>query len=339
MNVLLTSAGRRGYMVNYFKEALHGMGKVYVGNCDENATSFLYADKTVVTPLIYDNNYISFLLDYCIRENITVIVPLFDIDLYVLSKNKHLFESKGICIIVSDVPVIKNCNDKWKMKCYLEERGFLTPKSFLSVEDAIAAVRKQEVEFPFVIKPRWGMGSIGVYEAENVEELGVLYHKAKKQIRMTYLKYESEQDYDKSVLVQEKVLGQEYGIDIINDLKGTYQNAVIKKKLAMRAGETDIAVTVENKIIDNLAGDLGRKLKHVGNLDMDLILTKNDFPYVIDLNARFGGGYPFSHCAGVNLPQAIVAWLTGSAVKKEMLIPEINIKGYKDIGIIEKTEI
>lgn len=339
MNVMLTSAGRRGYMVRYFKDALQGNGKVYVGNCDKNAASLLYADKTVVTPLIYDDNYISFLLDYCIRENISVIVPLFDVDLYVLSKNKYLFESQGICIIVSDTPVIEICNDKWKMKCYLEENGILTPKTFLSVEDAEEAVLRQKAQFPLVVKPRWGMGSIGVYEAENVKELEVLYQKTKKQIEMTYLKYESGQDYNKSVLIQEKVSGQEYGVDIINDLTGTYQNAVIKKKIAMRAGETDIALTVENKVIDSLAGNLGKKIKHVSNLDMDLILTEDNLPYVIDLNARFGGGYPFSHCAGVNLPQAIISWLEGKMIKEEVLFPRINVTGYKDIGIVEEIRM
>ena len=96
MNILLTSAGRRGYMVNYFKKALNGTGKVHVGNCDENAVSFIYADESIVTPPIYDNNYIEFLIQYCVNKNIKIIVPLFDIDLYVLAANKDLFEKEEI---------------------------------------------------------------------------------------------------------------------------------------------------------------------------------------------------------------------------------------------------
>ncbi len=32
MNILLTSAGRRTYMVNYFKDVLNGKGKVFASN-------------------------------------------------------------------------------------------------------------------------------------------------------------------------------------------------------------------------------------------------------------------------------------------------------------------
>lgn len=333
MNILLTSAGRRSYMVNYFKEVLNGSGKVYVGNSDKNAASFLYADEFVVTPLIYDNDYIDFLLHFCRNNNIKVIIPLFDIDLYVLAKNKKLFESEGIHIIVSDASVIEVCNDKWKTKCYLETNQILTPKTYLSLEDAEEHVKRKEVEFPLVVKPRWGMGSIGIYQAENIEELKVFFVKVKKEILRTYLKYESRFDLENSVLIQEKVSGCEYGVDIINNLDGTYKNTIVKKKYAMRAGETDIAIVVKNEMIENLGRILGEKLRHVGNLDMDLIVAEKNKPYVIDLNARFGGGYPFSHCAGVNLPKAIIGWLKGETVQDDILIPQTNVKGYKEIKI------
>ena len=68
MNILLTSVGRRGYLVQYFKEALNGLGKVYVSNSDSNSAAFKYADEYVVSPLIYDNHYIDFLLNYCKKK-------------------------------------------------------------------------------------------------------------------------------------------------------------------------------------------------------------------------------------------------------------------------------
>ena len=64
MNILLTSAGRRTYMVKYFKNALGGSGKVFASNSVLTNT-LLQADEYVLTPYIYDNKYISFLVDYC----------------------------------------------------------------------------------------------------------------------------------------------------------------------------------------------------------------------------------------------------------------------------------
>lgn len=338
MNILLTSAGRRSYLVKYFKEALQGDGKVYVGNSDENVSSFLYADEKVITPCIYDNNYIDFLLKYCLEKDIVAIIPLFDIDLYILSMHKELFKSKGVHIIVSDVSVVSVCNDKWRMHDYLEKNQISTPKVYISLESAIEALRNYKLEFPLMIKPRWGMGSIGIYEVNRMEELEILYFRVKRQIDQTYLRFESRQDIDQCVLIQEKIIGQEYGIDIINDLDGIYQSTIVKKKCAMRAGETDIAVTTENEIIENIGRLLGGKLEHIGNLDVDIILSDKGEPYVIDMNARFGGGYPFSHCAGVNLPKAIIAWLKGKTIRKDILIPDYNVMSYKNIEIVKKDE-
>lgn len=337
MNIMLTSAGRRGYLVEYFKQALAGKGKVYVGNSDENAVAFFFGDEAIITPLIYDSNYIDFLLDFCIKKNISVIIPVFDIDLYILSMNRNLFKFNGINVVVSDSATVEICNDKWKMKRFLEEDQILTPKTYLHLNEAIKAIVNHKIEFPLVVKPRWGMGSIGIYEVNSLEELKILYYKTKKQIKNTYLKYESKQSYETSILIQEKIHGQEFGVDIINDLDGIYQNTIVKKKCSMRAGETDIAMVVKAPIIEKLGCLISKKLKHIGNLDMDVILTEDGKTYIIDLNARFGGGYPFTHCAGVNLPKAIIAWVSGETVEKEIFVPQYNVKGYKNIEIIGRN--
>lgn len=326
-------------MVEYFKGALSGKGKVYVGNSDVNAAALMYGDEGVVTPLIYEGQYINFLLDYCLKKRVSAIIPLFDIDLYVLALNKAIFEEKNIRVVVSDASVIEVCNDKWKTGSFLRQNGILTPKTYLSLDTARTAVENGEIAFPLVVKPRWGMGSIGIYEANTMEELNIFSFAARRQVENTYLKFESAQNFEESILVQEKIRGQEYGLDIMNDLEGTYQNTVVRKKCAMRAGETDIAVIVENKVLKNLGKNLSRVLRHVGNLDIDLILTEENIPYVIDLNARFGGGYPFSHCAGVNLPKAIVAWLEGKKVERKILQPQIGIKGYKNISVVADVQV
>ena len=80
MNVLLTSVGRRAYMVKYFKEALGEQGQVHVCNSDDLTVAFHYADKAVIAPLIYSDDYIPFLLRYCKENDIKILVSLFDID-------------------------------------------------------------------------------------------------------------------------------------------------------------------------------------------------------------------------------------------------------------------
>src|SRR5690606_937068 len=95
MNLLITSVGRRSYMVDYFREALQGRGMVHVAN-SELTFAMTRSDQYVLTPGIYDISYVDFLLDYCIKNDINAIISLFDIDLPILSKNKDRFENLGI---------------------------------------------------------------------------------------------------------------------------------------------------------------------------------------------------------------------------------------------------
>lgn len=332
MNILLTSAGRRSYLVNYFKEALKGSGLVHAANSSSLSTAFLYADKTVVTPLIYDDNYIPFLIDYCKDNSIDAIISLFDIDLMMLARHKADFASVGTKVIVADEDAINICNDKWNTYEFCLREGINAPRTYLTLNDATEAIGLGEIHFPLYIKPRWGMGSLSVFCAETMDELHIFYEKAKREIKRSYLKYESAIDTDKCVLIQESLKGQEYGIDVINDLDGNYQNTIIRQKYAMRSGETDAAVIVENKAIKAIGEKISRALKHPANLDADIFLV-DDTPYLLEMNARFGGGYPFSHVAGANVPLAIVRWLSGEEVDPALLKAKEGVMAQKELVI------
>lgn len=330
VNILLTSAGRRSYLVKYFMEAVHGNGIVHAANSVEESTALKAADQAVITPCIYDGSYIPFLLSYCKKHQITAVIPLFDIDLLILSKHKEDFERIGTKLIVSDYSLIEACNDKWKMKKFLEDNKFDILPTFLCVQDAVEAVDKKQAGFPLIVKPRWGMGSMAVYTAENVTELEVFYEKAKRDILNSYLKYESQMDMKNSVLIQEKAKGQEYGLDVISDLAGNYCNTVVKKKLGMRSGETDCATVVHMPQLEEVGRQVSAAARHIANMDIDVIVSSGKI-HIIDMNARFGGGYPFSHAAGVNLPAAIVKWLCGEDAPLSLITPETGITAQKEI--------
>lgn len=334
MNLLFTSVGRRSYLIQYFRNALSECGgEIHVMNSSDITPVFQLADKATVSPLIYDEEYIPFLLRYCENNDIDAIISLFDVDLPLLSANKEKFAQIGTTVIVSDLDVIEICNDKWKTYHFLIQNGFHAPKTYCSFESAVEALNKSEIAYPVIVKPRWGIGSIGITVAEDKEELRVFYKKTKRNIFNTYLKYESAFDVDNCVLIQQMLPGEEYGMDVINNLKGEYQNTIVKKKYAMRSGETDCAVTVADVMLKKTGEKLSEALHHIGNLDVDLIADE-ECAYILEMNARFGGGYPFSHMAGVDLPQAIVKWLNGDSVDISVLTERINIISQKDIEIV-----
>ena len=333
MNILLTSVGRRAYIIDYLRDIYKDLGligNIVATNSDMNTTAMSVADKAFESPLIYDEEYIPFLLKICKNEKIDILISLFDIDLMILAKNKSRLEALGVKVIVSNEDVINICNDKFEMLKYLEKINLPVPETYLDLDKALeyADFHKKT----YILKPRWGVGSLSIFEAENKKELEVLYEKAKRSIQKSYLKFESNADMNRAVLIQEKIKGDEFGLDIFNDLEGENLSVTVKRKYAMRSGETDIAEITENSELKAVGKKIANSLFHIGNLDMDILLSDGK-AYIIDMNARFGGGYPFTHNAGVNELEAIIRLCGG------MELNDLSVKKYgcfaKEITMVE----
>jgi carbamoyl-phosphate synthase large subunit len=233
-------------------------------------------------------------------------------------------------VIISDPDVIDICNDKWKTYQFLTEHNIKTPQTHILFMEAVEALNSKVLEYPVIIKPRWGMGSIGIYKADNLEELQVLYKKVGNEIESSYLRFESNADIEKSILIQQCIQSDEYGIEVINDLEKKYVTTFCKKKQSMRSGETDQAITIENEKLASIGKTLSLKLGHIGILDSDCLEQDDEF-YILEMNARFGGQYPFSHLAGANLPGQIVKWLSGGKTDKKLISVKSNVKSTKNI--------
>lgn len=320
MNILFTCAGRRTYLLNYFKENLSEGDKVVATDMQLSAPALQAADVKIQVPAVYDPNYVDITLNICKEQQIDVLLSLNDLELPILAENKARFEALGVKVVVSDPEVIDICFDKYKTAQWVESLGLNAPKTYVRLEDAKKALAAGEISFPLFMKPRWGSGSIGLESIADMEELDIYYHLLFKKIKKTILATASVGD--EYIMIQEKLTGAEFGLDIMNDLEGNNVGVSVKQKLAMRAGETDKAVTCDLPEVREMGRKIGQALKHIGNLDVDIMQRANGDYCVLELNPRFGGGYPFSYEAGVNMPKAIIAWAKGEQVDPAILVPE-----------------
>jgi len=334
MNILLTCVGRRSYLVNYFKSELKKEGgKVIGANSILETTGMHACDVSYRVPSITDKSYIERLLEIAKKENVKMIISLFDIDLGYLSEAKARFEALGVTVIVSSKEVIEIANDKYKTFQFLKENNILTPKTYNSYKSALEALDAGELSYPLFLKPRWGMASIGIHKIYNFEELQFFYKKVKDEVSSSYVEDLSSDNANETVLFQEFIGGTEYGVDIFNDLNGEFLLSVEKEKIEMRSGETDGAVVVKNKHLSALSIEISQKLKHIANLDMDVLYDGEKY-YVLELNARFGGGFPFSYLAGANFPKLLIDMVNGD----KLTIPSIEI-GTKSLKSIVPIKI
>lgn len=322
MNILFTCVGRRTYLLKYFKEQLGNEGLIVATDMQPTAPALTAADVKEQVPAVYADDYIDRTLDICRRNDIKAIICLNDLELPILAANKHRFEQIGVTLIVSDTKVIDICFDKYRTAKYVESLGLGTPMTFVNFNEAINALQEDTIQFPLVLKPRWGSGSIGIEFVNSLEELEEVYTMLLKKVKQSILATASKGD--EYILIQQKIEGQEYGLDVMNDLEGRHRAVSVKKKLAMRAGETDKAQTVDNAEIRAIGRILGENLKHTGNLDVD-VFEKDGKYYVLELNPRFGGGFPFSYEAGVSFPKAIIEWLKGNEVDNSILMPKYGL--------------
>lgn len=320
MNILFTCAGRRTYLLKYFKENMNEGDKVVATDMQLSAPALQVADVKLQVPAVYDPKYVDITLQICKEQKIDVLLSLNDLELPILAENKAKFEAEGVKVIVSDPSVIDIAFDKYKTAQWVESLGLKSPKTFVRLEDAKRALETGELHFPLFMKPRWGSGSIGLASIADMEELDIYYHLLMKQVKKTILATASVGD--EYIMIQEKLTGNEFGLDVMNDLGGNNVAVSVKQKLAMRAGETDKAVTVDLPEVREIGHKIGTALKHIGNLDVDVMQNERGEYCVLELNPRFGGGFPFSYEAGVNLPKAIIEWVKGNKVDASILQPE-----------------
>lgn len=257
-----------------------------------------------------DEGYIDVILEICRKEKVDGILSLIDPELSLLAKNKEKFEAIGTTIIGSDYDVCELSLDKIKMYEFCVNHGFKAAKSWNSVSDFKSALLANEVTFPVFVKPQCGSASIAISKVYDMETVELLFDHAK----------EGEQ-----LMIQEFLNGQELGVDVYIDMiSGKVVSIFAKKKIVMRAGETDKSVSFKDEKLFALVKEFVYAANYRGQIDIDIFDIDGEY-YISEVNPRFGGGYPHAYECGCNHMRLIV----NNLLKQE----NIPVIGNYDVGV------
>ncbi len=293
MNILILSAGTRNKVVQYFKKEVGAEGKVIATDCSNLAPAVYDADKFYLVSRITAPGYLERILEICREERIDGVFSLIDPELSILAKEKKRFLEIGTTPIVSSYDLVETCLDKFRMYRMLCEMGIPTGKCYVEKEAFYRAVEQGEISYPVFVKPVKGSASINISKVGSREEIELLFRL-----------------YD-DLMIQEYMDGQEYGADVYIDMiSGKCTSIFVKKKIKMRAGETDKSVSVKEEKLFSMLRDFVEKCGFLGMIDID-IFEKNGTYYISEVNPRFGGGYPHAYACGVNMPKQALANLAG----------------------------
>ena len=326
MNILITSAGRRVNLVRFFKEALMKNdidGQVIVANNDKYAASVYEADKSYLVPLVTYEGYIDRIIDICKDNDVDVLISLIDPELPVLADNRERFSQLGVKVIISSPETVEICFDKYKTAEFFKKAGVPYIKTYRDKERAIEALENGEIDYPLIVKLAKGSASKGLYKIENKDDLN---------------NSPIEED---EFIVQQFIEGDEYGVDVFINKAGELVSLFAKKKIAMRAGETDKAVSIKDDKLLELVKKLANKLDAYGPLDIDCFKVENGEFLFSEINPRFGGGYPLAYSAGVDFMDMIVKMVNGVDLEKRLEDYEEGVYMFKYNGlqIVDETEI
>ncbi|MCI1590693.1 ATP-grasp domain-containing protein [Heyndrickxia oleronia] len=301
MNILLCSAGRRVKLVQYFKEELEKIGgKVVAVDCDSTAPALQFADHSEKVPPITDTYYIKAIKQVCQKYNIQAVLSLIDPELSLLAEYIDEFEKMHIKVICSKNDVINICFDKYLTYKFLQNNGIQGIPTYLQLKEVFEEIENGQIRYPLIVKPRRGSASFDISKINSYEELNTIWKDSE------------------DLVIQPFIDTAEYGVDCFVDLLNNQMtNIFCKRKIKMRAGETDKSIAEYDPILIQLIESLIDQLKPIGPIDIDCFKTEQGY-LISEINPRFGGGYPHAHEMGQNFVKNIINNLNGNQNKRSI---------------------
>jgi carbamoyl-phosphate synthase large subunit len=285
-NILITSAGRRVGLVRSFQTELKKKfptSKVYTAEANPQwSSASRISDGYFTIPRVDNENYINSILDLCKQNEIKIVVPTIDTELLVLSSAKNLFLLNNIQIIVSDFDFISKCRDKRLTNLLFNELGINIPR----------AINKENPSFPLFIKPYDGSLSKDIFLIKHKEELT---DSLLNNPKLMYMEYINPTDF------------HEFTIDAYYDKNSDLKCLVPRRRIEVRGGEISKGKTEKGIFYDILKEKLNVISGAKGCLTIQVFVGKKNNEIIgIEINPRFGGGYPLSYASGANYPAYII---------------------------------
>ncbi len=293
INILILSAGTRNKIVQYFKKTLGENGKVIATDMSTIAPAIYEADKYYIVPRITEPGYIDIILDICKKENISGVLSLIDPELSLLAENEDKFKAVGTTVIGSSYELCERALDKMQMFEWLRSHGYNCAKSYVDKNEFFADVKTGKANYPVFVKPVRGSASIAISKVFDNETVDLLFN------------------HSDNLMIQEYLDGQEIGADCYIDLlSGELVSVFTKKKIVMRAGETDKSVSFKDEKLFELIKKFVNESGWRGQIDIDIFEINGEY-YISEVNPRFGGGYPHAYECGADHMKLIVNNLNG----------------------------
>lgn len=286
VNILICSAGKRVKLVKLFKNELKKhflFGRVYTTDMNPTMSpAGIVSDGCFKVSRVTSPSYINELISICKENEIALVIPTIDTELLVLARNKFLLEESGIIPVISNETFVAQCRDKRKTADLFKRLGIRVP----------AARDKHHPVFPMFAKPYDGSLSKDLHVIKDESELSA---DVLNNPKLVFMEYIDKNEY------------KEFTVDMYFGRDNMLKSAVPRERIEIRAGEINKGITRKNYLLEYLEERMGYIPGVEGCICVQLFYREADNDVVgIEINPRFGGGYPLSFYAGANYPSYII---------------------------------
>ena len=298
MNIVFTCAGRRVALMEAFRGALDELGlqgKLICTDITPASAACHEADVAGIVPHAGRLEYIPALLDIVRKHDVSLLLPMTDMDLRSLARQRQRFEEIGCTVMIGSEESVTLCRDKTTTNDLLPRGGLATIKTM-----SLAEFRARPF-YPCFIKPVRGSASVGTAVIGNEKELAA--HVA---------------TFGELMIVQEYVSGREYTIDVYRSRDGQVRCVVPRQRLVVRSGEVEKGITVKDDQLIESAIKLAGMLGDIWGVFCCQCRQDEGQPRFFEINPRFGGGAPLSIAAGANLPLYLLQEILGMPITAEV---------------------
>ena len=232
------------------------------------------------------------------QEQIDVLIPNFDAELYSFMKNEKRLNEQGIHTFL---PTMKQFHEREKDKLpeFGKNYGVKVPQSFnLGSLDQFKDYEKK-MEYPLVVKGIY----YDAYVAYNPE-----------QVRQAFQKISSK--WGLPIIIQEFVKGTEVNVVALGDGKGNTIAAVpMRKQYITDKGKAWGGITLSDEKMMEITRSVIRKTNWKGGMELEMIKTNEGEYYLIEINPRIPAWVYLAVGAGQNIPEALIKLALGQNVE------------------------
>jgi carbamoyl-phosphate synthase large subunit len=271
-----------------------GRGRVVTTDINPFSPALYFGHKHYIVPLTTDRQYIPIIESICDAEEVNLVIPTIDDELPIFGRSLTQFEQAGIEVAVSSERTSNICNDKYETYLFCRSNGITTPDTRLPADVDFGSLR-----YPVYVKPRFGRGSVNVFAVGNEAQLRLFL------------------DYVPDAIVQNRLEGTEFTVDVLSDFNGRVLSIVPRERLVIRAGVSDKGITRKNAEVIAFAKEVAEKLQIIGPANIQCKWDGRDVS-LIEVNPRFSGGIPLTIAAGADFAAWLVQLKSGTEIQPQI---------------------